>query len=289
MGRPVLLSAVTPRDHAADIWNVAQSTLNLTTAELQSFVARFCGMSSTTYSSLSASEQAEVDRFVRAGLRRFYAPPPLPGEKVGHQWSFLSPRGSILTVADQVAYDLPDDFGGMLEGSLTWPSDHADWEPVRIVSDSVFRKAMQQNETGARTRIATILPKSDEDDTNADGVPDIPTAFEILLYPAPQDDDIVLSFRYYCIQDAVTSGINPPGGALHADTIIAACRYAASELAEPKMVQTHQAVFMERLSASVAIDRRTTSVTTYGYNGDRSDTPWLRKPYPNVTVNGVQY
>lgn len=268
---------------------MAQSTLNLTTAELQSYVARFCGMSSTTYSSLTASEQAEVDRFVRAGLRRFYNPPPIPGERVGHQWSFLSPRGTITTVADQAAYDLPDDFAGIIEGVLTWGTGNANREPVRVVSDAVYRKALQVDTATGRTRIATILPKSDAGDVATDGTPDNPTAFEILLHPIPDEDDLVLSFRYMAIQDAVTSGIAPIGGALHADTIVAACRYAASEIAEPKLQQYHKSIFMERLAASVSLDRRITSVSSLGYNGDNSDATRFIKPFPTATVYGVQY
>ena len=268
---------------------MAQSTLNITTAELQSYVARFCGMSSVTYASLSASEKAEVDQHVRSGLRRFYNPPPLDGERVGHQWSFLSPRGSITTVSGQSAYDLPDNFGGILEGVLTWPAEQATREPVRIVSDAVFRRAMQVDTATGRTRMATILPKADDGDVATDGTPDIPTAFEILLHPIPDEDDLVLTFRYMAIQDAVTSGIDPPGGALHADTIVAACRYAASELAEPKAQQFHKAIFMERLAASVSLDRRVTSVSSLGYNGDNSDATRFVKPYPTATVYGVQY
>ena len=79
------------------------------------------------------------------------------------------------------------------------------------------------------------------------------------------------------------------GGALHADTIVAACRYAASELAEPKLQQFHKDIFMERLAASVSLDRRITSVSSLGYNGDNSDATRFIKPFPTATVYGVQY
>ncbi len=268
---------------------MAQSTLNLTTDELRKTVIRFCGMSTSVYASLSATEAADVDRYVRAGLRRFYAPPPLPGERSSHQWSFLSPRGSITTVVDQVAYDLPDTFGGILEGGLNWPSDYPNYRPIPIVSDSVFRHAMQGDSASGIPRMATILPKADVADVAADGTPDIPTAFEILLFPPPDTDDIELSFRYYVIQDDAAGLTNIPGGALHADTIIASCRYSASELAEPRVVEEHRKMFMERLAASVSVDRRQTSQTALGYNGDNSDGRSVMRPLPTTTVNGVQY
>jgi len=75
---------------------VAESTLAITLADLRNEVARFQGYmqwdsagSSTNYDALTAAQQAEVTAIIASGLRQFYAPPPLPGERTAHVWSFL--------------------------------------------------------------------------------------------------------------------------------------------------------------------------------------------------------
>src|SRR3990167_8272096 len=68
---------------------------------------------STVFGDLSELEQDDVDRIVDMGLRRFYFPPVIPGEKKAHEWSFLYVTTTLATAANDYTYDLPDDFGGL--------------------------------------------------------------------------------------------------------------------------------------------------------------------------------
>ena len=46
-------------------------------------------------SSWTHKQAEEVNEAIRGGLRRFYTPPVLPGEKYAHEWSFLRPKATI--------------------------------------------------------------------------------------------------------------------------------------------------------------------------------------------------
>lgn len=49
-----------------------------------------------------AFSDASVDRAVNRGLRQFYVPEPLPGERVSHRWSFLKSESTLTTHAPSV-------------------------------------------------------------------------------------------------------------------------------------------------------------------------------------------
>lgn len=65
-------------------------SLQVTYDELHDEVGRALG-----YGRDSSSD--DVDRCVRRGLRQFYTPEPLSGERVGHRWSFLRTVESLTT------------------------------------------------------------------------------------------------------------------------------------------------------------------------------------------------
>jgi hypothetical protein len=65
-------------------------TLALTYANLKTEVAHTLGV---------ATSDAAVDRAIQRGLRQFYVPEPLPGERVSHRWSFLKTEETLTTHA----------------------------------------------------------------------------------------------------------------------------------------------------------------------------------------------
>ena len=264
---------------------MAQPTIALTTGELRIEVAGYCGFSTTTYASLTTSEAADVDRFIMRGLRRFYAPPPLPGEPTSHLWSFLQPTATITTSSGTEAYALPDDFGGMIGPTLTWAAD-SNRPAVQIVPQSAYAETKQvPYQPSTYPRIATILPVA----TVATGNPDIPTRFKVYLYPTPAET-ATLTYRYYVTQDVVTGSIDPPGSQWHGETIIAACLSVQEETINPRETVWRER-WMQQLAASVAFDRRMAAPQTFGRNLDRSDisdwTPWQKTG--TVTVYGSTY
>lgn len=70
-----------------------------------------------------SEQSAKVDSIVNSGLMQFYYPPPIPagkeGEMVKHRWSFMSPVETMVLVASQSTYELPEDFAGITEEGFT--------------------------------------------------------------------------------------------------------------------------------------------------------------------------
>lgn len=268
---------------------MAAPTTKLTTDELRKEVARFLGYP-TGYMGLNSSQQDDVDRCVRRGLRRFYAPPPIENEKASHQWTFLVPRATITTTAGDADYQLPEDFGGLVD-PFTYAANTIRC-PIRVVADEQLRTLASgaANTTGRPTHASCTPEVTAGDSPNA--TPDIPTRWQVFLWPTP-DDAYVLTYRYYVVQDVVTTTLNPPGGGLHAETIIAACLSVAEELQNNSMTNRPMSIqkdlFAERLVASVSIDRRTGNPSVFGTNSDASDSRWPAMPEVSVTYDGTQY
>tara|TARA_Y100001963_G_scaffold59088_2_gene82585 strand:+ start:3335 stop:4372 length:1038 start_codon:yes stop_codon:yes gene_type:complete len=68
-------------------------TLALTYANLKTEVAHTLGI---------ATDDAFLPRAIQRGLRQFYVPEPLPGERVSHQWTFLKTEETLTTHAATV-------------------------------------------------------------------------------------------------------------------------------------------------------------------------------------------
>jgi hypothetical protein len=81
-----------------------------------------------------------------------------------------------------------------------------------------------------------------------------------------------------------------PGGAQHAETIIASCLAIAEEYGETPSTR-YRDMFMSRLMASIAIDGQGFTSENLGQNLDRSDGPMTYNKYRladyNVAVDGV--
>lgn len=84
---------------------MAESSLTLALEDLRIAVARamsYAVHSSSAYSGLASEKKTEVDAIVARGIRQFLVPPPLPGERTSHRWSFLV-RPATLTLNAQSA------------------------------------------------------------------------------------------------------------------------------------------------------------------------------------------
>ena len=227
----------------------------------------------------------EVERDLQSGIRDFYFPAVIPGERTVHEWSFLRPVGSIVTAANVPDYVLPDDFGSIV-GSLTVEDDDAAWFDIPLTGEGRIR-SFRQNSTNslnaaARPQLAAVRPL-DHDGTTEQ-------RFELMLWPTPISENRV-QFRYNVIPRALSASRKYPyGGASHSETILAACLAAAERRQNDTIGICHQQ-FMTRLQASIARDRSTMAADNLGYNGDWSETgPMCRRPYLQpVTYNDVLY
>ena len=200
-----------------------------------------------------------------------------------------------------LVYDLPDDFGGF-RGSISF-YDGDGYVPRRITNESNMRVLRSQNDIRKGVpEYAALINKTVASDTTTG------QRFQMMVWPIP---DAVYSIRYnYSVltdtmlvvgsgdlaeadgNPAPVDGNIPVGGALHGETILASCLTVAEQLVDEfnnpgKM----QARYMERLAASINLDRRSNLPDYFGYNGDNSDSrsfdPGRRKQ--PVTFNNVEY
>jgi len=121
------------------------------------------------------------------------------------------------------------------------------------------------------------------------------TQYELLLYPEP---DVAYTVYYRCrlpVSAIDATNIYPPGGEVHAETILESClSVAESRMNDEEGIHVRR--FMERLQASVSHDRKLACPDTIGYNLDRSDDwgdvhAWSRSGSgsDSVTYGGVLY
>lgn len=267
-------------------------TLALKRDDFEAAVGHFLGFGRGAVfneTAFSASQQRDLDEVVPVGLRTFYFPPILEGETDQHKWSFLQPVASITLESAASSIDLPSDFGG-IEGfiTVTDPNNANNvFQYVEITGEGQIRNLFATSpDTTGRPQWAAIRPKKSEGKT--------PQRSELYVWPTA-DQEYTLGVAYSIIPTAL-DGYHPYvyGGVEHHETIRESCLAAAeSSINDASMI--HNMKFMERLRASVAIDRRKKG-NKIGYNRDLSDARHmrgLRRPdlynRNNVTFNGVLY
>lgn len=260
---------------------MAEPTLAVTLNEIRSEVCRYLGFG-RFYNAASPVQRDDCDLIIRRGLRQFYCPPPIPNETSSHRWTFLTPSASIATVNNTATYVLPDDFGGM--ASEFWFTGETTSSSVTVVGEAAFRAAQSSSDAKMRPQLAYIDPRQ----TVATGNPDLPTRWQVTLHPVP-DKAYTLVYKYYVVQDAAAAALDyVPGGALHGETILASCLAIAETYAESPNAKFRE-YFMQRLIASVLLDRKTAGAGMIGRNLDRSDSISSPGQKILVTYNNILY
>lgn len=259
-----------------------ESTLSLTRDDLRKAVGIYAGFG-PTWSSYSADDQAQVDLTIDAGLRSFYDPLPLPGEKESHVWSFRTPVLSLPLVADQLDYDLPDDFAGLVDHRAYLSPDDQSWTEINV-TNPIRMLNLRQRDTAAYSGAPTLVAVQVK---NTNG--QTPTRWQLMVWPAP-DSDYSVRMRYSSSPYQLSAGQPYPlGGQPHAETIREAV-LAAAEREFDGELGIHNQQFAMRLLSSVSIDRRASGPAYLGYNADRSGESnlfrdrWNHQP---VTINGL--
>jgi len=74
-------------------------SLTLTRADLEDEVGRALGYGRGSLSSIGSDVLEDVTVCIERGLRQFYTPEPLPGERMSHRWSFLRTVEALTTIA----------------------------------------------------------------------------------------------------------------------------------------------------------------------------------------------
>ena len=252
-------------------------SLNITYNQLQKAIGRYLGYGRNVHGPDDGTDQwADIEDCINSGLRQFYAPPVLPNQQGPHQWSFLRPVTYMSLMATVADYDMPEDFGG-INGDLTYPPSTAT-RAVVIVGESAIRTLRQNSPKTGNPTHAAIRPKS-TDGSSAQ-------RFEISFWPTPSAD-VQLSYRYYISPASLTTDNQYPyGGSMHSETILQSCLSIAEQrLNDEKGI--HWEKFLERLSASIQYDRKTSGADFLGYNADNSDGGLsANERFDYVTVNG---
>lgn len=268
---------------------MAESTLALSLTELEAEVGFYLGWgrgSNYSETAWSTRQQQGITDIIKSGLRSFYFPAPLPGESSSYDWSFLRPTRQATLESARNTVDLPDDFGG-LEGTVFLVSSTS--RPVEIQVTSEANVARQYAVTPSQTGTPLMIAiRNLTQTTQTRG-----SRSQLYVFPTA-DSTYTLEFRYYLLPDAlVTTFPYPQGGTMHAETIRAACK-AAAELHQDGQPGPMQANFIDRMRASVSLDRRTKGqnfgvVTDPGYNRSYSRYPgWRHYEQGNaITYDGA--
>ncbi len=261
---------------------MAESTLTLTLGDLRTDVAHYLGYN-TTFASNNASQQADITRAIKAGIRKFVVPVFSGGRS--HSWSFLSPTATLALTASDSQYDLPDNFGSM-EGEFSYATTDNRSGRIQMVGEGMIRKLYEgTSSTSGPPQFAAIRVLSTAVTTES-------SRYEVIFFPTP-DASYTLSYKYYVQIDMVSDTANyPVGGMESAECLRAACMAAAEEQKNDGSSDWTQR-FTALLEACLFRDKQKER-DYFGYMGDRSDSMgYPRDPNDNMpvvaTYNGVEY
>lgn len=97
--------------------------LTLTYASLRREIGRFLGYGRDPDAWADGSDAAtDVEDILRSGVRRVITPPPLPGERYSHEWSFLRPVATLTTTEPYTTGTVTISSGVVTLTDGTWPS-----------------------------------------------------------------------------------------------------------------------------------------------------------------------
>lgn len=220
---------------------MAEATSSLTFTDLQLQVAVYLGYTATS-GNWSAVETARIARIIARGLRQFYA---------AYSWSFLEIRTTLATVADDFDYALPDLFGDVILGDMTFSPTDTMGPVVRQDSAEHVRMLLAngQGMTGRPQRFAI--------ETTSLGGGATGLRKQIIFWPIP---DIVYTLGYtYRVNQNNISGTNyPVGGAQQAEAIMASC-LAVAELDKTNAHGAYYEDYGRILADAIATEKRATA------------------------------
>ena len=246
---------------------MSASTLSMTYHELNSQIGRFLGYGSTPADWAVDGRQEDIDQCRRMGYRRFLFPTVTSREKVAYEWSFLSPIYQMTLTEGVEEFNLPDDFGS-LSGFITHDTEYC-YTPMEIVGEWNIRGMRNEDRRGLPIRAAVV--------------PATGNSWRLTIYPIP-DTDYIVSVPYKRIPNDLTS-VNPYplGGVTHGQTILYGCLAEAERLRDDEY-GVHNEAFLERLTASIEMDKKLRTPDVIGYNGDNSDDRGRRVIKDDITI-----
>jgi hypothetical protein len=121
------------------------STLGVDFSQLQRYVGRHLGVGRDP-GDWQPNEREDVADIIRSGLRRFYWPPPLPAPEgkpasPSYSWSFLRPVATLGLANGVSTYNLPDNFGELLDGGFTFTTNQ---QSISLIGEESIRQMQSQ-------------------------------------------------------------------------------------------------------------------------------------------------
>lgn len=260
---------VLPGESTPHVWSFLQPTL----AQLELHGAYATGTVSVTTGTVTLSGgtwptwAAQGDLWVDGG---YY---PVATRVSG---SFLALVDSSLTGLSGETYslkhreyDLPDDFGGMVE-PFSYRVDQSQWRPLTRVNEALIRSRDSYAEIAAPPEmfaVTSVAPTSSQESKQ-----------RAVFFPSP-DGTYTLWYRYSVVPPMLdgSSYVYAHGGAEYSETLKLSCLDVA--LSTLFRDDSAHARFMESLAASVQRDRRMNRPTTHGHGAfsdgyDLADVDW---------------
>lgn len=226
---------------------------------------------------LNRTERVHVDSIIESGIAQFCqgawpTAPRLPEEPSGedrdpeamhveakkedkrrppHRWSFMHLVYSISTVSGQSEYDLPADFSGVFQE----PTTTREGGRIGIARTSHLRQLISAENEAGNPRYCALSRESVGGDTRS--------LSKLLLYPVP--DAIETIQVEYVANPQTLSEISqfPPGGAEHAETVLAACFHVIAQRTGEGLEQAIN-LLQDRMTASIVTDNASARPTTDG-------------------------
>ena len=215
----------------------------------------------------NANQTFVINQIVTSGVAQVYSPPPVNGEKVSPDWTFLKPITQISLPCGMQTIRMPDDFGSV-DGPIAVQTSTQTGTPWWIdwKNENFIYQMYQTNPqiTGppkfaAETVLRNINPPAGQ-------------ARGLVFFPIP-DQDYLLQVKYSIIPERL-SGSQPYtyGGPRFRELFIASClAYAEQKFDNNRGVMT--ARFNEMLMAAVSEDNKNRP-QKLGYNGNSEGVAW---------------
>ena len=223
---------------------MADVTLSLTYPDFLVVVAEMLGYDPDN---LTAAQLGLCDRRVQSAYRQFLSPQPLRADGDSHEWSFLSPVATLVTVDETLDYDAPDDFGGIIGDYMSYVATATSWRypQVPIVGEARIRSERARQQRSGYPKFIAVRPKAND---GTEG-----QRWEFMIWPDP-DDAYTLVYRYNRQRNALTTEAPYPlGGAQYGELIAELCR-AEVERIDMQQAGVHAGESQRRLLTAISRD-----------------------------------
>lgn len=264
---------------------MAEATSGYNRTHLREAIGHFLGYgrgATVGETAWTTPQTNDINSLLKTGENQVFNPPVIEGQP--HNWSFMRPFMTVLTVIGTDTVVLPDDFGGFASDLfLDTPGTVRPYSIPVTTPERVEREHSNRPSSTGSPRLAAELQSKGGTLTTGQ-------RSTLYLFPTP-DAVYTLKAEYYFYPNTTTDLLPfPAGGALHGELYLASC-LAAAELFLDDSRGPRWAHFTERLGAAIHADRKRKG-EYLGYNGDNSDSRHGARGHRHgfgdyITLNGV--